>query len=696
VLRSNPGQMTRSRAGAATSAFRHHKKSVATVVSRVGSRCLFTIHYVPSLLHSYRVASLWTQKQAGSIGTKLRRGLALSVTSTASKLRSQVAARPTPHTTSRGQALWIAGTTSAVAVALCGMFFWMAWHAREIVVAETYRASSNLALSVEQFVARTMETVDLSLRIAASEISAGAASMPGDVQTRLAEQVRHSPQITSIIIAGADGRVRFASDRVRSRAIDVSKKKYFTQATGSHAMRFVIEDPVVPRADGRRVIFAARRFDRLDGSFGGVITAAISADYVQRFLSTLHIGRNGIIALQTVDGTMLVRQPYQEGYVGKNFAATALFKEWLPWASSGVFPAHDEADGLWRIVGYQRVERLPLVVHVALSQDEALTHWRSTTLWQGGVGAMILAFSGLMAFGLHRQLQARMRAHAQLSDTIRELERARLTAEESNRVKSQFMANMSHELRTPLNAIIGFSELIRDALVGPVAARYKDYAADIHGCGRHLLSLINDVLDISRIEAGRLDLIEQRVELATMVNDCGRLVAERFKAGKVDLATELPPRLPALLGDELRLKQIVLNLLSNAVKFTPAGGRVVIAVSTMVDGGIQLSVSDTGIGIKAQDIPIAFEPFRQLDGALNRRYEGAGLGLPLARTLAELHGGTLNIDSTLGRGTRVTLTLPSYRVLQESQATSPRTSPLTSDVVRGPKLRLVAQQAGPT
>jgi signal transduction histidine kinase len=263
-------------------------------------------------------------------------------------------------------------------------------------------------------------------------------------------------------------------------------------------------------------------------------------------------------------------------------------------------------------------------------------------------------------------------------------------------VKSQFMANMSHELRTPLNAIIGFSELIRDALVGPVAARYKDYAADIHGCGRHLLGLINDVLDLTRVEAGRLELIEQRVDLIAVASDCCRLIAERFRTGKVDLATDFPPRLPAVLGDELRLKQILLNLLSNAGKFTHAGGRVVVAASVMADGGVQLSVSDTGVGMKLQDIPIALEPFRQLDSGLNRHYEGAGLGLPLARTLAELHGGTLKIDSTLGRGTTVTLTLPPPRVLQESPTMSLRTSPLRSDVVPGPKLRLiVARHAEP-
>jgi signal transduction histidine kinase len=325
-----------------------------------------------------------------------------------------------------------------------------------------------------------------------------------------------------------------------------------------------------------------------------------------------------------------------------------------------------ESDGLWRIVGYQKVEKLPLVVQVALSRDEALANWSRITWLQAGAGTLILAILGMMAFGLNRQLQARMLAHSQLRETVRELENSRIAAEESSRVKSQFMANMSHELRTPLNAIIGFSEVIRDALVGPVAARYKDYARDIHSSGRHLLGLINDVLDLSKIELGRLELHEEPVAVAKVVNDCERLISERVRASNLELAIDLPADLPLLRGDELRLKQVVLNLLSNAVKFTPIGGRITLSARLTAESGIILAVSDTGIGMKPEEIPIALEPFRQIDSALNRRYEGTGLGLPLARTLVELHGGTLSISSTPGQGTTVTVALPAARVIRKA------------------------------
>jgi signal transduction histidine kinase len=243
------------------------------------------------------------------------------------------------------------------------------------------------------------------------------------------------------------------------------------------------------------------------------------------------------------------------------------------------------------------------------------------------------------------------------------LERARLVAEESNRVKSQFMAHMSHELRTPLNAIIGFSEMIRDALIGPLSNRYRDYARDIHSSGAHLLRLINDVLDLSKVEAGRVDLQDEVVDLAKLTEDCRRLVADGVRAGNLDLAIELAPHLPTIRGDELRLKQVLLNLLSNAVKFTPAGGRIALTVTTTAAGGVALSVADTGIGMAPEEIPVALEPFRQLDSAFNRRFEGTGLGLPLARRLAELHGATLSLSSAKGRGTIATLTLPASRVI---------------------------------
>jgi PAS domain S-box-containing protein len=252
-----------------------------------------------------------------------------------------------------------------------------------------------------------------------------------------------------------------------------------------------------------------------------------------------------------------------------------------------------------------------------------------------------------------------------------EADTARAAADAANRAKSLFLANMSHELRTPLNAILGFSEITREAMMGPLDARYRDYAREIHASGHYLLRLINDVLDTSKIEVERMSLHEELVDVVDLVAECQRLLRERAEERNLAFEVALPAELPGLRADRLRIKQILLNLLSNAIKFTPESGRVSVSAVVPVDGGLALMVADNGIGMRAEDIPVALEPFRQIENPLTRHYEGTGLGLPLAKALAELHGGTLTIASELGRGTTVTVWLPPRRLRWPPRAAEP-------------------------
>ena len=243
------------------------------------------------------------------------------------------------------------------------------------------------------------------------------------------------------------------------------------------------------------------------------------------------------------------------------------------------------------------------------------------------------------------------------------LRKAKEQAEEASRAKSEFLANMSHELRTPLNAIIGFSEMLEHGFIGALIPRQQAYVHDIQVSGRHLLGIINDVLDLAKIEAGMLDLREIDVDVGALLDACLRLIRDRAAKGGVTVATDVPADLPRLFADELAMKKVVINIVGNAVKFTPTGGRIDVRAGLDAAGGIWIDIADTGIGIAPEDIPKALQPFGQVGSALTRAHEGTGLGLPLSVSIMERHGGGLEICSTPGRGTTVSLRLPASRTI---------------------------------
>jgi two-component system, cell cycle sensor histidine kinase PleC len=308
------------------------------------------------------------------------------------------------------------------------------------------------------------------------------------------------------------------------------------------------------------------------------------------------------------------------------------------------------------------------------------------------LAALAVATEGyfaLLAHRLHSTTLATLEARAEKDALIGELEQAksisdeaRHRAESANVAKSRFLAQMSHELRTPLNAILGFSEVMKSEIFGAHAVPvYREYSADIHNSGVHLLNLINEILDLSRIEAGRYELNEEAIALANVVSDCNHLMNLRASSRGLTIHELFEHGMPRIWGDERAIRQIVLNLLSNSIKFTPQGGEIWLKVGWTASGGQYLSVKDTGSGIPEDEIPIVLASFGQGSNSIKSAEQGAGLGLPIAKSLIDLHGGTFTLKSRLRIGTEVIITFPPERVMSALAPVAEEEAPLQPNEV---------------
>jgi len=283
---------------------------------------------------------------------------------------------------------------------------------------------------------------------------------------------------------------------------------------------------------------------------------------------------------------------------------------------------------------------------------------------EGNIALAIAIVTTPIVFYAREMIDQLKRSRARMNELSRRLAVSVEQAENANKAKSAFLANMSHELRTPLNAIMGFSEVMKDQHLGPMDnVRYLGYAGDIHNSGRYLLGIINDILDLSKIEAGKMTLeAAEEFPLCDTLDASLNLVATLGEKFEVRIQRELPPPHVRLLAVERMIRQIMINLVSNAIKFTPAGGSVTVGGYALGDGGFAVTVQDSGIGMTDAEIARALTPFGQVENRMTATHNGTGLGLPLAKAMLELHGGTLEIASAPGHGTRIVLNFPANRI----------------------------------
>ncbi|HCF18193.1 MAG TPA: two-component sensor histidine kinase, partial [Rhodospirillum rubrum] len=480
------------------------------------------------------------------------------------------------------------------------------------------------------------------------------------------------PMVRGIIVTNEAGRLTHDSEAAIPANMDLSDRDYVRALRADPQSGLYIGEPVRGRTSGRWFISMSRRFTDQQGAFKGVVTAVVDPVALGTVFSPFLPGAGGELEVLRDDGRVLLHLPDFERFMGAARGHQSFFRDVLAAAPSGsIRVAGSTEESVYRLEGgeaglfftWATVPGSPLLVTVSASYDGLLRSWWQVLPYHLGAIACIILVILALVLKVHRQIRHLNGLIVALSNREAALVAARRSSEEANRAKTLFLANMSHELRTPLNAIIGFSDMLANGIHGALADRQQDYARDINLSALHLLDLINDILDVAKIESGGYLLHERPCNLAAIIRAAERMLGPRVREKGLVMDTVCVDGEAWVMADERAMQQVLLNLLSNAVKFTPEGGRITVSLGLNEGGGMVLVVGDTGPGIPAEHLALVLEPFYQVGEVETRSHEGTGLGLPLAKALVEKHEGALRLDSQPGQGTRVSVTLPAARVL---------------------------------
>ncbi|MBA4710190.1 sensor histidine kinase [Aquitalea aquatica] len=503
---------------------------------------------------------------------------------------------------------------------------------------EMQRQSENMVRVFEEHISRTIRAVDQSVLFLKYEYESEGNKM--DLPHYIKQGIIQSQLFVQIAIIGPDGMLEMSSVPNFKR-VDLSDREHFKVHIAKDSGQLFLSKPVQGRASKKWSLQFTRRINKPDGSFGGVVVVSVDPFYFTSFYKDLDLGKTGVVTLVGQDGIVRARTSAKTTGIGMDIHSSGLFKQW-PGRDHGVYQQLSSIDQIQRTVSFRAVEGYPLAVLMGVGEQEAMADYyehRNAYFTVAAIMSLLVCLAGYVMYHMAANLK-----------------NSKAQAESANRMKSEFLAHMSHELRTPLNGILGCSEFLQTTLSDPADL---ETAGMIHKSGQHLLTLVNSILDMARIEAGRMPMEIVDVPLAAMLRDTVELYRPQAEGKGLQLQLDyqqVAGSPDSFRLDRTKLTQVLNNLLDNAVKFTEHGS---IQVDARVSAHeLQLDIRDSGCGIPLEQQQLVFERFRQADAFLTRAQSGSGLGLALVKELVRLMSGKVGFESQVGVGTVFHVSIP--------------------------------------